>query len=221
MIVFRWLLPLLAAVLTLPALATTPKPEPKPAPAQTQQQTQHQAQKQAQLQQQRQSAQAAAAATATAAPVQTVDARTSSQASSSSGGNSLEVSEFNPRQSPGIAQGSFAIQGCGAAANAGGSNVGGAAFLGVGFTTPQCYDFMLAQAFAAAGAWSAACEVLNASPAGKRAARRGVRLPECSGPAAPVVPAALPAEIVVKVEDQGGVKCEERVDKAFKQCVSK
>jgi hypothetical protein len=216
MIVFRWLLPLLAAVLTLPALATTPKPEPTPVSAQAQ----RQAQKQAQLQQQRQTAQAAAAATATASPVQTVDARTSSQASSSSGGNSLEVSEFNPRQSPAIAQGSFAIQGCGAAANAGGSNVGGAAFLGVGFTTPQCYDFMLAQAYAAAGAWSAACEVLNASPAGKRAARRGVALPQCSPPAPPAAPAPIPAEITVKVDD-GGKACEDRVDKAFKQCVAK
>jgi len=90
------------------------------------------------------------------------------------------------RQAPAIGQGSFAIQGCGVAGNAGGSSAGGAAFLGVGFTSVQCYDFMLAQAFASVGEHQAACAVLNVSKAGRRAAKRGVVLPTCT----PVVLAA-------------------------------
>jgi len=93
------------------------------------------------------------------------------------------------RQAPAIGQGSFAIQGCGVAGNAGGSSAGGAAFLGVGFTSAQCYDFMLAQAFASVGEHQAACAVLNVSKAGRRAAKRGVVLPTCT-PVAPVVLAA-------------------------------
>jgi len=93
------------------------------------------------------------------------------------------------RQAPAIGQGSFAIQGCGVAGNAGGSSAGGAAFLGVGFTSAQCYDFMLAQAFASVGEQQAACAVLNVSKAGRRAAKRGVVLPTCT-PVAPVVLAA-------------------------------
>jgi len=93
------------------------------------------------------------------------------------------------RQAPAIGQGSFAIQGCGVAGNAGGSSAGGAAFLGVGFTSAQCYDFMLAQAFASVGEQQAACAVLNVSRAGRRAAARGVVLPTCT-PVAPVVLAA-------------------------------
>jgi hypothetical protein len=102
-----------------------------------------------------------------------------SDASSNSGGNSLTVNEQQVRQAPGMAQGSFAIVGCGVAANAGGSNVNGSAFLGFGFTPQQCYDFMLANAYCSAGATQACCEVLNASKAGRRAAKRGVVLPEC------------------------------------------
>lgn len=106
----------------------------------------------------------------------------SSDASSNSGGNSLTVNESHPRQAPGLAQGSFAIIGCGIAANAGGSGPGGGGFLGFGFTPEQCYDFMLANAYCTAGATQACCEVLNASKAGKRAKSRGVTLPVCSPP---------------------------------------
>lgn len=83
------------------------------------------------------------------------------------------------RQAPSVGQGSFAISGCGVAGNVGGSNSGGAAFLGFGWTPAQCYDFMLAQAYQAVGETKAACEVLNNSKAGRRAKRRGVELPDC------------------------------------------
>lgn len=154
-----------------------------------------------------------------------------SDASSNSGGNALTVNENQVRQAPGLAQGSFAIIGCGFAANAGGSGAGGAGFLGLGFTPEQCYDFMLANAYCTAGATQACCEVLNASKAGRRAAARGVSLPVCRPPAhEPPAPAPEPqAPIVVVVpgqccdkpdcgpHDPGTPPCYEKCDKACKQ----
>ena len=123
-----------------------------------------------------------------------------SDASSNSGGNSLTVNESAPRQAPGLAQGSFAIIGCGIAANAGGSSPGGAGFLGFGYTPEQCYDFMLANAYCTAGATQACCEVLNNSKAGRRAAARGVTLPVCRPPAQePPAPAPEPQPPIVVV----------------------
>lgn len=84
------------------------------------------------------------------------------------------------RQAPAVAQGSFAIQGCGAAGNVGGSNTHGAAFLGVGFTPAECYAFLLAQSYQAVGQTEAACLVLNSTKAARRAAKRGVALPSCA-----------------------------------------
>jgi len=112
-----------------------------------------------------------------------------SDASSNSGGNELTVNDVQVRQAPGFAQGSFAIVGCGVAANAGGSAPGGGGFLGFGYTPSQCYDFMLANAYCQAGATQACCEVLNNSKAGQRAKARGVRLPDCT----PVVHEPPPA----------------------------
>jgi len=123
-----------------------------------------------------------------------------SDASSNSGGNSLTVNESHPRQAPGLAQGSFAIIGCGIAANAGGSSPGGAGFLGFGYTPEQCYDFMLANAYCTAGATQACCEVLNNSKAGRRAAARGVTLPVCRPPAHdPPAPTPQQPPIIVQV----------------------
>lgn len=122
-----------------------------------------------------------------------------SDASSNSGGNALTVNENQVRQAPGLAQGSFAIIGCGVAGNVGGSSPGGAGFLGLGFTPEQCYDFMLANAYCTAGATQACCEVLNTSKAGKRAASRGVRLPECRPPANEPTPVPQPQPPVVVV----------------------
>jgi hypothetical protein len=164
-----------------------------------------------------------------------------SDASSNSGGNSLSVNEQHPRQAPGLAQGSFAIVGCGVAANAGGSAPGGAGFLGFGFTPQQCYDFMLANAYCTAGATAACCEVLNSSKAGRRAAKRGVRLPECRPPAAEPAPQPQPPVIVTvpccdkpepcppdnrcyekcekgcKAQCQGNPECEARCERTCKR----
>lgn len=144
--------------------------------------------------------------------------------------NDNAVSVTHQASAPALGQGSFAIAGCQVAGNAGGSNSGGAGFLGFAFTTEQCYDLQLAAAYQALGAYSAACQVLNLSKAGQRAAKRGVTLPTCAAP----IPLAAPQPVVVNV---AAAKCEtedfvrksdvsaaletERSTKAFKQCVAK
>ena len=105
----------------------------------------------------------------------------------SSGGNIVSSVMSQPRQAPAVSTAPAPIVGCGASGSAGGSNTGGAAVLGLSWVTVQCYDFMLAQAYQAAGAYAASCEVLNRSKAGRRARKRGVELPTC---AAPVIPPA-------------------------------
>lgn len=127
------------------------------------------------------------------------------------------VTNVNPRQAPAVGQGSFAIQGCGVAGNAGGSNTNGAAFLGIAFTPAQCYDFQLAQAYQSLGAYRAACEVLNKSRAGRRAEKRGVELPVCYAPD-PVTP---PVPTTVVIEKPAECPACPDCDKAFKQCVAK
>jgi len=74
------------------------------------------------------------------------------------------------------------IQGCGVGGNVGGSNVRGAAFLGVAFTPRECYLYMQAQAYAAVGQDQAACEVLNHTKAAKRLHEEGMDLPACLPP---------------------------------------
>lgn len=105
------------------------------------------------------------------------------------------------RQAPAIGQGSFAISGCSVAGNAGGSGPGWAGFLGFGFTPPQCYDFMLAQAYQAIGEKKAVCDILKASKAGQRQLKRGITLPECLPEvvAVPVAPAPEVKTIYVEV----------------------
>jgi hypothetical protein len=106
------------------------------------------------------------------------------------------------QQAPAIGQGSFAIQGCGVAGNAGGSFPGGAGFLGFGFTPEQCYDFMLAQAYESLGEKKAACDILRNSKAGKRQEKRGVVLPGCEPEVKTivVVPPAPPIDAVTHEE---------------------
>lgn len=180
-----------------------------PAPSST-----HQHQRQTQIQTQHQSA--AATSLAVAAPVVTTSA--SGTATASNAGNAQTV--LTERSAPALGQGSFAIQGCAVAGNAGGSQTGGGAFLGFGFTPEQCYDFQLAQAYASLGAYKSACEVLNASRAGQRAKKRGVSLPECAPPA-PTPPAPAPQINVTVPPAVAPADCTAEVDRAFKKCVAK
>ena len=178
----------------IPSLALATGTPPKPVP-QTQGQAQVQGQHQGQGQEQ--SANSASSAAATA---------------SNAGNQQTVVTE---RSAPALGQGSFAIQGCGVAGNAGHSGVGGASFLGFGFTPKQCYDFQLAQAYAAMGAYEVACEVLNKSTAGQRAQRNGVKLPVCSAPVVAAVPLVTqpPSPVVINVESPAPA-----CTKAVRQC---
>ena len=187
-------------------------PKPVQTPTQTQGQAQVQGQHQGQGQEQTANSEARASSTASAQG----GAGGNSQASNA--GNQQTV--VTERSAPALGQGSFAIQGCGVAGNAGHSSTGGASFLGFGFTPEQCYDFQLAQAYAALGAVRAACDVLNFSKAGKRAKMRGVELPLCAAqPAAqPALTAQPPSPIVINVEPAlPAPTC----TKALKQCARK
>jgi hypothetical protein len=174
------------------AIATGGTTAPTPTPTQAQGQAQVQGQHQGQGQEQ--TANSASSAVSTAS------------AQGGAGGNSQASSAgqtvITERSAPALGQGSFAIQGCGVAGNAGHSGTGGASFLGFGFTPAQCYDFQLAQAYAALGAYASACDVLNRSAAGKRAQKRGVSLPTCSAPpvAEHPITAQPPSPVVVNVE---------------------
>jgi hypothetical protein len=109
----------------------------------------------------------------------------SNNASATNNGNAQTVITQTARQAPSVGQGSFAIGGCAMAGNAGGSNIHGSAFLGFAFTPEECYEFLLAQAYQAVGQSAASCDVLNHLKAAERAAKKGVRLPDCYPPPAP------------------------------------
>jgi hypothetical protein len=113
--------------------------------------------------------------------------------------NDYSYSYREVRQAPAIGQGSFAISGCSVAGNAGASSPGGAGFLGFGWTPPQCYDFMLAQAYQSIGEKKAVCDILKNSKAGKRQAKRGITLPECLPE---VVAVPVPERVVEKVVEK-------------------
>jgi len=128
-----------------------------------------------------------------------------------SGAVDVNYSYREVEQAPAIGQGSFAIQGCAVAGNAGGSWDGGAAFLGFGWTPAQCYDFMLAQAYQSLGEKKAACDILATTKAGKRAAKNGVALPGCEPKLkTKVVPVVAPAP------DLSQYATKEELNRAFK-----
>jgi hypothetical protein len=199
------------------ALATgKPQPEPVKPPQQAQGQTQGQTQGQAQQQAQSQRAEAQALSNAEAS------AQAGSTATSSSGGNTQSTHIVTRESAAALAQGSLFLGECGFAANGGGSGRGGAGFLGLAWQTPQCNDFKLAGYYFTIGDYATGCAIIAQTPAGKRQAKRGITLPQCTNPAppAPVTPAPLlPAVITVEVKDDA--KCTEKVNRVFERCVSK
>lgn len=111
-----------------------------------------------------------------------------SAASNAQASQTSRVSVNTAPSAPGVGLGAQFIQGCGVAGQAGGSNVHGAAILGVGFTTDECYAFMEAQAFNAIGDRESACEILHTTNAAKRAEKRlGHQLPLCDASTQAVV----------------------------------
>lgn len=152
----------------------------------------------------------------------------SSQSQSAAGGNANNtgnaqaVSINHVRNAPGIAQGSLMPSGCGAAANAGGSNTGGAAFLGFAFTTNECYSFLLAQHLTAIGMTDSACDVLMSTKAATKAYRRAnLPKPKCDTPD-PVKPVVQPTVVVLEA-DKGVSRQEvdEKVKRAFEASQAK
>ena len=137
-------------------------------------------------------------------------------ATSNSGGNTQNTHFVSRESAAALAQGALVLGECGFAGNAGGSGRGGAGFLGLAWQTPQCNDFKLAGYYFTIGDYATGCAIIAETPAGKRQAKRGIVLPQCKNPE-PVAPTPVPTEFTLKVEDA----CEARVDKAFKQCVSK
>lgn len=137
------------------------------------------------------------------------------QQSANNEGNSLSVTNEAVRQAPSVAQGSFAIAGCAAAGNAGGSNKNGSAFLGFGFTSSECYLYLTAQAYAALGQTETACAIVNQTRAAKRLVKQGIKLPPCRYE----VPAPLPAADLSKYATKEDVS--EAVTRAFKSAQKK
>jgi hypothetical protein len=208
---------ILVLMLLPPAAFATGKPETPPAapPIKVSQgQSQGQLQQQSQGQSQRAEAQALSTSEASA--------QAGSTATSSSGGNTQSTHIVTRESAAALAQGSLFLGDCGFAANGGGSGRGGAGFLGLAWQTPQCNDFKLAGYYFTIGDYVTGCAIIAATPAGKRQAKRGITLPQCSNPPPPadVTPAPeLPTTITVEVKDDA--KCNEKLDRVFERCVSK
>lgn len=148
-------------------------------------------------------------------------------------GNSLAVTNTHPRQAPSTAQGSLMIGACGAGGNAGGSNTGGSAFLGVTWTPADCKLLLAAAAYQALGMSDAACEMVNGIKAVKaRWKALGVAPPSCEAKPVPVaiVPPAPKTEPVVvyvtpaaaaPVPDTSAFATKEYVQEVWKRSVGK
>lgn len=109
----------------------------------------------------------------------------STSAAATNAGNAQSVEFKDVRQAPGIAQGSLLVTGCGAGANAGGSNTGGSGFLGITFTPYECHLARHADAYDAAGDHLTACEIRRRSPSMQRLKREtGFEPPSCQVPSA-------------------------------------
>jgi hypothetical protein len=209
----------LVLMLLPPAAFAVGKPETPPAPSpikmsQTQGQSQGQLQTQSQGQSQRAEAQALSNSESSA--------QAGSTATSSSGGNTQSTHIVTRESAAALAQGSLFLGDCGFAANGGGSGRGGAGFLGLAWQTPQCNDFKLAGYYFTIGDYATGCAIIAQTPAGKRQAKRGITLPQCTNPPQPVEPTPaplLPTTITVEVKDDA--KCKEKVDRVFERCVSK
>lgn len=96
-------------------------------------------------------------------------------------GISQSVNIQDRAQAPSVSQGAVFIPECGVGGNAGGSSSGGSGFLGFAYVPAWCQDFKYAAWLLSVGDYEAACEVMAKSKVGKRAAKKGIRAPVCSG----------------------------------------
>lgn len=103
-----------------------------------------------------------------------------SDASANNEGVTQVTSINHRRNAPSLAQGGLAVAGCGAGANGGGSREGGAGFLGLVWTTDQCYQLLAAASFAAIGMPDTSCDLLVSMKSVRKAFKRaGKPLPDC------------------------------------------
>jgi hypothetical protein len=108
--------------------------------------------------------------------------------SAASADNSLSLTQnyHHERSAPSVVQGSIYAGQCVSAGNAGGSNTGGSAFLGLSFTPYECHLARQAAAYEAAGDTYTACEIRRRSPSMQRLKKdTGFEPPPCQ-PAKPV-----------------------------------
>lgn len=161
---------------------------------------------------------AEAASSATAGQTQTATGGTASNA-----GNAQSIAIQHQRSAPSLGQGSLMPSGCGMGANAGGSQPGGAAFLGFSFTTAECYKFLLAQHLTAIGMVDSACDVLMSTKSATAAYKKaGLAKPKCDAPE-PVREKAS-STTVIPIVVPPGVSTEllnETVKRAFEASQSK
>lgn len=104
-----------------------------------------------------------------------------SSAVASNEGVTVNQTTSYKRNAPSIAQGSLMAVGCGAGANGGGSRPGGAGFLGIVWTTDQCYTLLAAAAYQAIGMPDTSCDLLTSMKSVRKAFKRmGKPLPDCT-----------------------------------------
>lgn len=130
-------------------------------------------------------------ATATGGSAVAHGSTASSGPSSSTADNALSLTQnyTHERSAPSVAQGALYAGQCVAAGNAGGSNTGGSAFLGLAFTPYECHLARQAAAYEAAGDSVTACEIRRRSPSMLRLKKQtGFEPPPCY-PKVPVAPA--------------------------------
>lgn len=126
----------------------------------------------------------------------------------------ISINHEAVRQAPSIAQGAVMPSGCGVGGNAGGSQPGGAAFVGFSFTTEECYLLLYAAAYNAIGMPDTSCDLLNSSDTTQKAMKRLTKiearrnglavarsLPDCT--LAKNKPEPVDVPTVVVLEDRG------------------
>jgi hypothetical protein len=148
-------------------------------------------------------------------------------ASADNAGNAQSVNINYRRNAPSIAQGSLMPAGCGAAGNAGGSQQGGAAFLGLAWTTHECYLLQYAAAYQAIGMVDFSCDLLRTSKTVQKALKQlGVEHPGCTtAENRQPVPAVVVLDQHSHQEKPEGTathaRVNEAIDRAFKRAVAK
>lgn len=169
---------------------------------------------------------AGGSATATQTATGGAAEQTQSQ-SADNAGNSQNINVNHRRNAPSVGQGSLVPSGCGAGVNGGGSQTGGAGFLGLAWTTDQCYALMAAASYAAIGMPDVSCDLLNSMKAVQSAHKRlGKPLPDCAtaenrDPAPTVMFLSEDSSQATKDAPPTHAEVNEKIDRAMKKALEK